>query len=98
MSELIVKQIDEKGRITLGKEFAGRQVQINEAATGIELRYVVTVPLEDAWLWENPEALAAVQEGLVDAAAGRLTRNPKAFSDGAKLAETIPDEIEAAEA
>ena len=62
MSELIVKQIDEKGRITLGKEFAGRQVQINEAATGIELRYVVTVPLEDAWLWENPEALAAVQE------------------------------------
>ena len=29
MSELIVKQIDEKGRITLGKEFAGRQVQIN---------------------------------------------------------------------
>jgi len=38
----------------------------------IVLDPVQTIPPEERWLWENPEALAAVQEGLADAAAGRV--------------------------
>ncbi|MEN8614029.1 hypothetical protein ABFB09_01920 [Dehalogenimonas sp. THU2] len=34
----------------------------------------VTVPASEAWLYANPEAIAAVRRGLADAAAGKLTK------------------------
>jgi hypothetical protein len=33
----------------------------------------VTIPAYEAWLFENPEALASVRRGLADAAAGKIT-------------------------
>ena len=33
----------------------------------------VTIPAYEAWLFENPEALASVRRGLADATAGRVT-------------------------
>jgi len=38
----------------------------------IVLDPIQTIPPEEAWLWKNPEALAAVREGLADSAAGRV--------------------------
>jgi len=38
----------------------------------IVLDPVQTIPPEEAWLWENPEALASLERGLADAAAGRV--------------------------
>jgi hypothetical protein len=34
----------------------------------------VTVPASEAWLFKNPEALAAVRRGLKDAAEGRVSK------------------------
>jgi hypothetical protein len=34
----------------------------------------VTIPASEAWLFKNPEALAAVRRGLKDAAEGRVTK------------------------
>jgi len=34
----------------------------------------VTVPLSEAWLFNNPDALASVQQGLLDAAQGRVSK------------------------
>ena len=34
----------------------------------------VTVPASEAWLFNNPEALASVQRGLADAAQGRVSK------------------------
>jgi hypothetical protein len=34
----------------------------------------VTIPASEAWLFNNPDALASVQRGLSDAAQGRLTK------------------------
>jgi|GEM_PF-3397567 len=33
-----------------------------------------TIPERERWLYENPEALAAVKRGLADIAAGRVHR------------------------
>lgn len=34
----------------------------------------VTVPASEAWLFKNPEAIAAVRQGLADAAQGKVSR------------------------
>ena len=34
----------------------------------------VTIPASEAWLFNNPDALASVQRGLADAAQGRVTK------------------------
>ncbi len=40
----------------------------------------VTIPAYEAWLFENPEALAAVKRGLVESAEGR-TRSLGSFAE-----------------
>ncbi len=39
------------------------------------------IPEREKWLYDNPEALKAVQEGLADAKAGRVSKGPKSFRD-----------------
>lgn len=34
----------------------------------------VTVPASEAWLFENPDAIAAVRRGLADAAKGKVSK------------------------
>jgi hypothetical protein len=34
----------------------------------------VTIPASEAWLFKNPEAIAAVRRGLADAAKGRISK------------------------
>lgn len=34
----------------------------------------VTIPASEAWLFNNPDALASVQRGLSDAAQGRVSK------------------------
>ncbi|MFC1870582.1 hypothetical protein ACFLYE_04885 [Chloroflexota bacterium] len=34
----------------------------------------VTIPASEAWLFNNPDALALVQQGLSDAAEGRVSK------------------------
>jgi hypothetical protein len=86
-----VKTIDEKGRLTLGREFAGRTVQVEEGEDALIVKFYRLVPDREAWLWENETAKGMVGRGLQQARAGELTTGPDlaaAFS----FAESIPDE------
>lgn len=67
---------DAKGRITLGKLAEGvSSYRARRQKDGkIVLEPFVEIPAEERWLYENPEALEAVRQGLADAKAGRLTR------------------------
>ena len=40
----------------------------------IILEPFVEIPAEERWIYENPEVLAALKQGIADAKAGRLTR------------------------
>jgi hypothetical protein len=67
---------DAKGRITLGKLAEGvSSYRARRQKDGkIVLEPFIEIPADEQWLYENPEALAAVKQGLADAKTGRLTR------------------------
>ena len=65
------RQVDKKGRVTIGLPFAGRMVSIQETTPST---WVVTlVPRKEEWLYRNKDALASVQRGLAQAKAGEVS-------------------------
>lgn len=64
---------DSKGRITLGSLAGASCFKAYRDKQGrIVLEPQVEVPAIEAWLWQNPVAMKAVQKGLRDSAEGRL--------------------------
>jgi len=86
-----IKTIDEKGRVTLGKEFAGRAVEVVEEGNEVRLRFMEMVPANEAWLWKNEIALASIRQGLEQAAKGALGPGPEHFDEALAFADEIPD-------
>lgn len=66
-------QPDGRGRISLGMTASGKsyRVLINEAGQ-ILLDPVVPVPERELWFWNNPDAIAAVRQGMQQAAQGEM--------------------------
>lgn len=64
---------DNRGRVTLGSMAQEKhyRILVNEVGQ-ILLDPVVSVPERELWLWQNKEAMAAVQQGIGQAAAGQL--------------------------
>jgi hypothetical protein len=91
---LSFKTVDDKGRLTLGREFAGRAVQVIEDDDALRLRFVEVVPAREAWLWKNEVALASVRRGLEEAARGQLSDGPPDFPGALAFADEIPDDGE----
>lgn len=59
-----VKVIGANGQISLGKQFAGRQVLVEEQAPGVWLvRTATVIPDNERWLHE-PQAAADIQRAL----------------------------------
>jgi hypothetical protein len=82
-----LKTIDGKGRLTLGREFAGRTVQVEKDDGGIVIKFYRVVPEREAWLWENETAKGMVDRGLQQARELELNDGPDlaaafAFADG----------------
>ena len=74
------KLVDSKGRLTLDKRFAGRTVLLEESEEGeILIRLARVVPEREMWLYENPEALKRVRQGLKDAKAGNFAKKTPNF-------------------
>lgn len=85
-----LKTIDEKGRLTVGREFAGRTVQVEKTDDGwLLIKFVRVVPDREAWLWENPTALALVERGLQQARDGEFGEDPDLAAMHA-FADSIP--------
>ncbi|MBJ7608183.1 MAG: hypothetical protein JF887_01970 [Candidatus Dormibacteraeota bacterium] len=86
-----LKTIDDKGRLTLGREFAGRMVQVEAAEDMVVLRFYRAVPEREAWLWSNELAKGMVDRGLQQARNRELSDGPDlevVFS----FADSLPDE------
>jgi hypothetical protein len=91
MGATLTKTADAKGRVGLGPKVANRLVSVTQVS---EAEYVVklvrAVPEDEAWLYENPKALAAVRAGLGQAREGRLAPGPNLAADE-KLARKLKD-------
>lgn len=81
---------DPKGRITLGHLADGVSrfaITVDTKHHRIILEPFVEIPAREQWLYDNPTALKSVQQGLKDAAEGRV------FSLGS-FAKYADDDIE----
>lgn len=65
-SEVAMKPIhtDAKGRVNLGREFAGQLFQVT-----------ALIPERELWIHKNKAAKAKVEQGISEAKAGKLTKN-----------------------
>ena len=81
-----VKVVGANGQISLGKEFAGRQVLVEEQEPGVWLvRTALVVPETELWL-HQPRASADIVRALDWA-----QRNPAKESDLDAIAKSIDD-------
>ena len=88
-----LKTIDSKGRLTLGREYAGRAVQVEKDGTSLGVRLCRVVPEREAGLWDNEAAMGMVQRGIEQAHRGELTDGPD-LAAAFGFADSIPDDDE----
>ncbi len=80
---------DSKRRLTLGGALGEAKTILpiynvyRNASGQIVLDPVKAIPVAEAWLWENPAALAAVRQGLKESAEGK-TVSLGSFADAEK--------------
>lgn len=86
------KSTDSKGRVNLGGHFANRAVIVEHRSDDeVIVRLARVIPEREAWLYENPKALASVRRGLDQARKGTVTKNPPDLKAAAKLAGLVED-------
>ncbi len=74
---MITKNVDDKGRVTLGRRFANRTVIIREVdETEVVITLARAVPERELWLHRNRKAKKSVLRGLEEARAGRFSKSP----------------------
>jgi hypothetical protein len=86
-----IKVVDEKGRLTLGRAFAGKTVQVEEADDTLIVKFCRVVPEREAWLWENETAMAMVQRGLQQSRDREFSKGPD-LAAAFDFADSIPDD------
>lgn len=70
---MTTKTADSKGRIAFGPRFANRTFIIKDIdETEVHIIAAAVIPEREMWLHKNKEAMASVQRGLQQAAAGEL--------------------------
>lgn len=88
----LIKQVDAKGRVTLGESFANQAVLIESHGEGeVLVRVARVIPAKEAWLYDNKAALVSVRRGLKQAAAHQFSRGPD-LAKASRLAEQLKDE------
>lgn len=88
MTTLPLKTVDSQGRVSLGRQFAGRLVFVKKMADGImEIIPAEAVPAKEAWLHKNKEAFESVMRGLEQTGRGEFADAPDVDADSAELGD-----------
>ena len=74
---MIVKTVDARGRLALGRKFAGQRVIVGDSDPDrLIITRAASIPAREAWLYENAVALGLVRRGLAQARAGKFGSSP----------------------
>ncbi|MGA2065528.1 MAG: hypothetical protein ABSG86_11190 [Thermoguttaceae bacterium] len=89
---MTTKMADSRGRVALGNAFANSPVMI-ERISPSEVRIVKArvIPENEAWLWENHEALEMVTQGLRQAKNREFAENPPDLDLDSSLASELDE-------
>ena len=89
---MATKILDSKGRVSLGKQFAGNTVMVDDTDPyNIVIKRAVVIPEQEAWLYRNPKALKLVRKGLAEAAAGKFSDSSPDLEADEKWASELED-------
>ena len=74
--EIGTRTIDERNRLTVGEILKGcKRIRLYRNDSGeVLLQPIAEIPASELWLFQNPEAINDVREGLRDAAQGKVSR------------------------
>ncbi len=74
--EIGTRTIDERNRLTVGEILKGcKRIRLYRNDRGeILLQPIAEIPASELWLFQNPEAVNEVREGLRDASQGNVSR------------------------
>lgn len=88
MAAVTTKMVDERGRLSLGREFAERLVIVKRVAVGVlQIVMAEAVPARESWLYKNAAVLNSVMQGLEDAKHGDLVEGPDRTAGDALLGD-----------
>jgi hypothetical protein len=88
--DLQTKNVDSKGRIVLGKQFANRTAIVQYMDDGdIVIRLARIIPESEAWLYENEQALNLLRQGLKEAQELDFSSNPPELERSFTIASPI---------
>ena len=86
MATVPLRTVDSQGRVSLGRQFAGRLVFVKKMMGGIvEIVPAEAVPAKEAWLHKNKEAFESVMRGLEQTGRGEFADAPDIDADLAAL-------------
>lgn len=74
--EIGTRTIDERNRLTVGEILKGcKRIRLYRNDRGeVLLQPIAEIPASELWLFQNPEAISDVREGLRDVAQGNVFR------------------------
>ena len=89
---MITKTVDSKGRVALGKEFANCPVIIQRVSPN-EIRVIKArvIPEDEAWLWDNEEAMGMVKRGMKQAKRREFADSPPDLDADDLLVDELDD-------
>jgi hypothetical protein len=88
---MTTKMIDAKGRLMMGRGFAGKMVMVDDSDPDkIIITTAVPIPVREAWLYENDRAINLVRAGLKQARQLEFVEGPDLKVD-ARLAAKCDD-------
>jgi len=88
-----IRTTDNRGRVSLGAEFAHKPVTIKRLSEGrVELSVCEPVPIEQAWLLRNKKALKLLEKGLEQARNGEVAQDPTEGEDFSWLDDVEEEE------
>lgn len=88
---MTIATFDQRGRITLGKQYANKTVIVEDHDGDIVLKAAAVIPERELWLHKNPAAMEMVQRGLEQARERNFAEGPDLDAD-AEFANSIPDD------
>ncbi len=73
--EIGTRTIDGRNRLTIGEILKGsKRIRLYQNDSGeVLLQPIAEIPVSELWLFQNPEAISDVREGLRDASQGNVS-------------------------
>jgi len=88
----MIKNVDSKGRVSLGQRFANKPVIIEDLSdTEVKVSLARVIPEREMWLYQNPEAREMVFSAIERLKRGEFAEDPPDLEADEELVSQLED-------